>query len=117
MTFSEKMNDLMNKGLAASREALAKAGAQAQTWGEMGVLKVEILQLRSQAEKVSAQLGAAVYTAFVERSIGEISAEAPEYKGYLKRLSELNASIAEKESRYRRLGGKDSDLEKDGPAN
>lgn len=111
MPFSDKMNDFLNKGLAGSRDMLAKAGAQAQTWGEMGVLKLEILQLKNQAEKTSAQLGSAVYAAFVERSQSEISAEDPAFRPLLKRLSDLGSQIAEREDRYRRLGGSDSDID------
>lgn len=113
MTFAEKMNEVVGKGLAASREALVKAGTQAQTWGEMGVVKVEIIQLRSQAERVAAQLGAAVYTAFVERSVAEISAEEPEFKPLLKHLADINAQIEEREERFRKLGGNERDLDKD----
>jgi len=115
MTFAEKMNELMNKGLATSREVLSKAGAQAQTWGEMGKLKIEIIQLRSQAERVAAQLGAAVYTAFVERSAAQISAEEPEFKAHLKRLAEINATIDDREERFHRLGGSESDLDRENP--
>ncbi|MGO8692908.1 MAG: hypothetical protein ACLQMF_04465 [Rectinemataceae bacterium] len=115
MNFSDRMNDFLNKGLASSRELLAKAGAQAQTWGEMGALKVEILQLKSQAEKASARLGNAVYAAFVERSEAQISAEEPEFRALLKEISELGSAIADREERYRRLGGSESDLDGDGP--
>ncbi|HUW39833.1 MAG TPA: hypothetical protein VMV90_02405 [Rectinemataceae bacterium] len=111
MAFSDKMNDFLSKGLAGSRDLLAKAGAQAQTWGEMGVLKLEILQLKSEAEKASARLGNAVYASFVERSAAHISAEEPEFKALLRKLSDLDSQIAEMEERYRRLGGSASDLD------
>jgi response regulator RpfG family c-di-GMP phosphodiesterase len=114
MAFSDKMNDFLNKGLAGSKELLAKAGAQAQTWSEMGVLKLEILQLKSQTEKESAQLGNAVYAAFVERSVAQISAEEPEFKRHLQRIRELSETIADREERYRRLGGSESDLDSAG---
>jgi len=37
MAFSDTMRDMLTKGMAASRDVMAKASSQAQTWGEMGV--------------------------------------------------------------------------------
>jgi hypothetical protein len=115
MTFSEKMRDMMNKGVAASRDIVSKAASQAQTWGEMGVLRVEILQLRSQAEKLTAQLGAEAYAALAERKEPSLSAEAQEVRDLLARIADLDKLVLEKEASYRKLGGKDTDLDRDGP--
>jgi hypothetical protein len=116
MTFSERMNELMSKGISASKEAFSKAGTQAQVWGEMGVLKVEIFQLRSQAEKSSAQLGAEVYAAFAERGQQSLSAKSPRISDFVARIGDLEKSIDAKEKRYRDLGGKDTDLEGEKPS-
>ncbi len=113
MTYSEKIQDLMNKGIAASKEALAKASSQAQTWGEMGLLKVEVVQHRSQAEKLVAQLGAEAYAAFAERGEPSLAADAPKVKALLARITELEKTVAEREGRYRKLGGKESDLQEE----
>lgn len=111
MTFSERMQGIINKGIEASRDAVTKAKDQAQTWGEMGVLKIEIMQLRSQAEKTIARLGAHVYAEFAEMGQTSISSEAPAIKALIANVREIEAAIDDKEARYRRLGGKDSDLE------
>lgn len=115
MTFSEKMQDFINKGIAASKDLASKAGSQAQTWGEMGVLKIEIVQLRSQAEKTTAKLGAEVYAAFAEKGQKTLSADSPAVRDLIARIGEIEKLIGEKEERFGRLGGKDSDLDPEPP--
>lgn len=111
MTFSEKMRDMVGKGMATSREAIAKAGAQAQVWGEMGVLKIEIIQYRNQAEKLTAQLGAEVYEAFAEKGEKTLSAESPVVRDLIAKIGDLERAVDERERRFRELGGKEADLE------
>jgi threonine dehydratase len=115
MTFSEKMREMLNKGMAASQDIIAKAASQAKTWGEMGALKVEILQLRSQAEKLTAQLGAETYAALAERKEASVSVDDPAIRELLVRITELDKLVAEKEAAFRKLGGKDSELEREDP--
>ena len=111
MTFSERMRGMIDKGIAASKDVAARAQEQAQVWGEMGVLRIEIMQLRSQAEKLIARLGAEVYSEFVEMSQASIRADAPAIKSILVSIHETEASIDEKEAKYKKLGGKDADLD------
>lgn len=113
MTFSEKMQDLVNKGIAASKDFVSKAGEQAQVWGEMGALKVEIVQYQHQAEKLTASLGAEVYGAFVERGQKNLTADSPAIRELLSQIADLDKLITEKEARFKALGGKDADLEKE----
>jgi hypothetical protein len=115
MTFSERMNAIMAKGIAASKEVLAKAGAQAQVWGEMGALKVEIIQLRKQAEKLVAQLGAEVFATFAERGQKSLSSDSPAVRDFIARIGDLEKAIGIKEKRYAELGGREDDLEKEEP--
>jgi len=110
MTFSERMQELMTKGVEASRDIIAKAGTQAHTWGEMGVLKVEILQLRSQAEKLTTKLGAEIYAAFGEKGQTTISADSPSVKELIVRIGDLDKEIEDREKRYAALGGSEAEL-------
>ncbi len=114
MTFSEKMRDMLTKGMAASQEVLSKAASQAKTWGEMGALKVEIVQLRSQAEKLTAHLGAETYAALVERKDPSVTVDDPAIRDIIERITDLDKLVAAKEAEFRKLGGKDSDLEGEG---
>ena len=93
------------------QEAQQKAASQAQTWGEMGVLKVEVVQLRYQAEKLTAELGAEVYAALAERKEQSIAADSPKLRDLLGKIADIGRVIEEKESAYRKLGGKDSELQ------
>jgi len=52
MTFAEKMKDMVDKGLVASRDLAKKASEKAKELGTKGVIKLEIVQLESQAEKL-----------------------------------------------------------------
>lgn len=111
MAFSDTMRDMLTKGMAASRDIMAKASSQAQTWGEMGVLKVEVIQLRSQAEKLTAQLGAEVYAAFAERKESSLASDAPVVRELIGKIEDIGRRVDEKESAFRKLGGQESDLD------
>jgi hypothetical protein len=110
MAFSDKMMEMVNKSMAVSRDIVSKAASQAQAWGEMGVLKVEVIQLRSQAEQLTAQLGAEAFAALAERKEPSLSADSPRVRELLGRIAELEKLVEEKEAAFRRLGGKESDL-------
>jgi hypothetical protein len=110
VAFSDKMLDMLNKGMAVSRDIVSKAASQAQVWGEMGVLKVEVIQLRSQAEKLTAQLGAEAYAAFAERKEQSLSAQSPAVRDLIGRIADIGRIIDDKEAAFKRLGGKESDL-------
>ena len=111
MAFSDKMLDMVNKGIAASRTIVSKASSQAQTWGEMGVLKVELFQLRAQAGQLTARLGAEVYAALAERKEPSVSADSPALRDIIGRISDLGRLMEEKEATFLKLGGKESDLD------
>ena len=111
MTFSERMHGRINKGIETSKDIASRARDQAQAWGEMGVLKIEILQLRSQAEKLVSRLGAHTYAELVERSKPSLLATDPVTASILRSIREAEAAIAEKEAAYRKTGGKELDLE------
>ena len=112
MKFSEKIRQIVNTGLDTSKDILSKAGEKAQQWGEMGVLKVEIVQLRGQAEKLTASLGAEVYETLVEKGQKTVSRETPAVREILDKIAEMEKTVDEKEAQFRKLGGKEEDLAK-----
>jgi len=114
MTFGEKMKGIIEKGFDASKDALSKAGSQAQTWGEMGKLQVEIMQLRAKAQKLTASLGAETFELLVEKGEPMIGAYTQGIAGLLDQIKTLEGEIDEKEAAFRKAGGKDSDLDGDG---
>ncbi len=110
MTFAEKMQDMINKGLAASKELAGKAGAKAKELGAKGILRIEILQLNSRIEKLTAKLGVEVYAAFVEKGQTNVSKDSPAVAKILAEIEEQRAAVERKENEYRQIGGKDDDL-------
>jgi hypothetical protein len=108
MSFSDRMRGLLEKGVETSRELLSKAGNQAQVWSEMGVLRVEVIHLRGQEEKLVLKLGAEAYAAFGERR--EASLSSASVADLVGSIADIEKRIEDKEAAYRRLGGNDDDL-------
>jgi len=110
MTFSERMKGFVDQGIKTSKELVKQAGDKAQQWGEMGVLKLEIVQLRSQAEKLTARLGAEVYEVLVEKGQKTVGKDSPAVRETIERIEELQKHIDVKEEAFRKSGGKEEDL-------
>ena len=104
MTFAEKMKDMIDKGVDASRDLAKKAGEKAKELGAKGVLKLEIAQLESQAGKLVAKLGAEVYTSLVERKAASVNRDDPAVAGALKEIEGLRAAIEKKEKEFAAIG-------------
>jgi hypothetical protein len=118
MGFSDTLKDILDQGLAVSRDLASKAGAKAQVWGgkgfeaskdfaskagakiqemgEKGVLMLEIKQLESQAKKLISRLGAEVYSAHVKGV--PINAEDPYLKTSLEEIAAVKEIIEKKEA-------------------
>jgi hypothetical protein len=119
MTFGERMKELLDQGVAVSRELAGKAGEKAQDWGEKGlnasrdfvnkagakaqdlgergVLMLEIKQLESQARRLIARLGSEVYTAFAERGETSVSSGDPAIRSILADIAGLKSGIEKRE--------------------
>ena len=98
MTFTERMKELLDQGVAASKEFAVKAGAKAQDLGERGVLMLEIRQLESQAQKLIGRLGTEAYQTFSERGEQALSAESTPVKTILAEIATARESIEKKEA-------------------
>ncbi len=98
MTFGDKMRDLVEQGMNVSKDLVSKAGAKAQDLGEKGVLKFEIMQLESQAQKLMARLGTEVYSNFSDASAETVSREDAVIKGLLAEIAVVRDSIEKREA-------------------
>ena len=98
MAFSDTIKEMLDQGLAASKEFAVKAGAKAQDLGERGILLLEIKQLESQAQKILARLGTETYLAFTEHNQSVIDREAVEFRTILSELALLKDTIEKKEA-------------------
>ena len=104
MTFAEKMKDMIDKGVVASRDLAKKASEKAKELGAKGVLKLEIAQLESQAEKLVGKLGAEIYASLVDRKVATVSRDDPAIAGVLKEIEGLRTSIEQKEKEFAAIG-------------
>lgn len=110
MTFSEKMQGIINKGAAVSRDLAGKAREKTKELGAKGVLKIELFQLETHAEKLIAKLGNEVYSSLVDRNQSTVSRDTPAIRTILDDIEGLRTTIEQKEKEYRSIGGKDEDL-------
>jgi hypothetical protein len=95
MTFSEKIRGIVHRG-----------AANANDLGSMGVLKLEIMQLQSQSEKLIAELGNEVYESLVDRNQASVSRETPSIRDVLNKIEGLRAQNVLKEKEYRSVNKK-----------
>jgi hypothetical protein len=98
MTFVERMKELLDQGVAVSKDFAVKAGAKAQDLGERGVMMLEIRQLEGQAQKLIGRLGTEAYQAFTERSEETLSAEDGVVKSILVEIAAARQAIEKREA-------------------
>ena len=98
MAFSDRMKEMLEQGLAASKDFAVKAGAKAQDLGEQGILMLEIKQLESQAQKLIGRLGNEAYRVFVETDQGTLERDTIEVKSILTELSRVRDTIEKKDA-------------------
>jgi hypothetical protein len=92
------MREMLDQGVAASKDFAAKAGAKAQELGERGVLMLEIKQLEGQAQKAIARLGNEAYKAFADQGRDSLEAEDPVVKAVLSEIAMVRDAIEKKEA-------------------
>jgi hypothetical protein len=97
MTFGERMKEMMEQGLAASREFAVKAGAKAQDLGERGLLMWDIKQLENQAQRLLTRLGNEAYITFTERDESTLDRDAVEIRTILEEIALIKEAIEKKE--------------------
>jgi hypothetical protein len=101
MTFSERMKEVLEQGLDATKEFAIKAGAKAQDLGERGVLIVEIKQLEAQAKKLLTRLGTEAYIAFTEQGQLSVNMDDAAIKPILEELADVKEQIETREANLR----------------
>jgi transposase len=98
MDFWDRMKNAMEKGLDSSRDVLAKAKDRAQDLGERGVLRLEIMQLENQAEKLIGKLGTRTYEALVSENRMQIDKQTEGISELIRQIDDVHARIREKEA-------------------
>jgi hypothetical protein len=107
MDFKKRMDELIDKGIATSRDLWGKARETARDLSQKGILTFEIGQLERQAESELARLGAHVYDALVSRKQAGVFPEAVEVRKMLDSIQDLRSRIEAKEEELRKLRQKE----------
>lgn len=115
MDFWDRMKNAMEKGLDGSRDLLGRAKDRAQDLGERGVLRLEIMQLENQAEKLIAKLGTRTYEALVSEQRMQVDRQTEGVSELIDEIDEVRAKIREKEAALE-LAMRRETGEQEGPA-
>ena len=108
MDFWERFRTTIDKGVESSRGVLGKAQDRARDLGEKGVLRFEIMQLESRAEKLTTKLGARAFEVLVKEGQNTVSRKTSGVREVIDELAELEARIKEKEEALERIGHAES---------
>ncbi|TVR02425.1 MAG: hypothetical protein EA403_08965 [Spirochaetaceae bacterium] len=97
MDFWDRVKTTIDKSFDTSKEWFDKAKGTAHELGERGVIRVEIMQLESRAEKLTARLGARVYDLLVKEGRSRIERGSEGIGETIGEIEEIEQRIAEKE--------------------
>ena len=97
MDFWDRVKTTIDKGLEGSRDVLVRARDKAQDLGERGVLRIEIVQLENQAEKLLGKLGAVAYETLVVDKKDQLVTDSEGVTEVIDELNDVQARIKEKE--------------------
>ena len=106
MKFSERVDSLFKKGVAASRILAGKAGQKANNLGSMGVLKFETAQMKADEFSLDAKLGKEVYLALADMGHATVSRDTRSIHEVLEEITKLRGRIKVKEDAYRVIAAK-----------
>ena len=108
MDFWERFRTTIDKGVESSRGVLGKAQERARGLGEKGVLRFEIMQLESRAEKITTKLGARTFEVLVKEEQNTVSKKTPGVRELIEELAEIETRVKEKEEAVERIGQAES---------
>lgn len=95
----EELKEYVSKGVAASKEALDKAGKAVSKFGDESILKIEIQQFKSQIKKDKNSLGELAFKAFVEQNSDSLSASDEEVVKIVESIKKAQGEIKEREEK------------------
>jgi hypothetical protein len=108
MDFWDRFRETIDKGVESSRGVLGKAQERARDLGEKGVLRFEIMQLESRAEKLTTKLGARAFEVLIKEGQNTVSKKTSGVRELLEELAEIETRIKEKEEALERIGQAES---------
>lgn len=103
MDFWDRMKGAIDKGVDSSRDLFGRAREKAKGLGERGVVRFEIMQLESQAEKLVAKLGSLTFEQLADDPNATVARTSPGISALLEEIKEVRARITEKEAALRAM--------------
>jgi hypothetical protein len=101
MAFSDTMKEILDQGIAASKEFAAKAGAKTRDLGEKGALLIDIKRLEFQVYRLANNLGRETYMALVERNQDSIDKNTPEIASILAEIAKVREELERKQAEFK----------------
>ena len=98
MSFSDRIMEILDQGIEASKEFAVKTGEKARDLGEKGILILEIKQLEGRVGELVNRLGKETYQAFVIRDQSVINKQTPEIAMILSEIEKVKEKIEKKET-------------------
>ena len=89
----EQVKDYLDKGIAASKKAIEKTGTKVQELGEQGVLRYELKKLISKKNKLSRDLGEAVFILFTKDKKETVDLTDKKLSALVKEITSLEKNI------------------------
>jgi len=93
MTFRQRMEEAINKGLKTSLDVIEKARDKTVELGERGAKKFEIMKLEHRVEKQFAKLGACVYEMFNVKKQDTVAKDNEEIDQIISEIRNLERQI------------------------
>jgi hypothetical protein len=106
MAFVKKLQGIIGKGIAASKQLANRVGGKANELAEKGALKIESAQMKSNLSKLLERLGNEVYHKLVDMDKDTVSRENPLMRELLDEIKDLRSRMALKEKEYHAIGEK-----------
>ncbi len=116
MDFWDRMRNAIDKGIDSSRGFLSKAQDRARDLSERGVLRFEIMQLESQAEKLTAKLGSRAYEVLEKEGQNTISKNTPGVKDIIREIADIEERVRAKEGQLAAVAQREEEAGEARPA-
>ena len=105
MSLNEKLKNLLDQGISASKDFAAKAESKTRELGEQGVILIDIKQLENRQGKLKNLLGEETYRALVERKEDSVDRYSPSVAAILDELDDLKEAIERKKAELKERRG------------
>ncbi len=120
MDFWARMKDTLDKGIETSRDLYGRAREKAQDLTDRGILRFEINQLDSEAEKLIAKLGSRAFEVLVTEGQTTVSRKTAGMHELIDEIVAVHERLKEKEAQLAKMqqdGGKKPEQSSDDKAN